>query len=54
MRELKRVVSLEGETDIFLSLGKQFRVVNHLLTNFHAQDSTVIQFTAAFIGDNLP
>lgn len=42
-----------GEADIFIYPGYEFRVVDALLTNFHAPDSTVIQLAAAFAGEDL-
>ncbi|NTW84330.1 MAG: tRNA preQ1(34) S-adenosylmethionine ribosyltransferase-isomerase QueA [Chlorobiaceae bacterium] len=46
--------SLSGEADIFIYPGYRFRVVDTLLTNFHAPRSTVLMLTAAFAGlDNL-
>ena len=45
---------LTGEADIFIYPGYQFRMVDCLLTNFHAPRSTVLMLTAAFAGpDNL-
>jgi S-adenosylmethionine:tRNA ribosyltransferase-isomerase len=41
---------LSGEADIFIYPGYEFRVVNHLITNFHAPKSTVLMLTAAFTG----
>lgn len=45
--------AITGEADIFIYPGYQFRVVDALLTNFHAPDSTVIQLAAAFAGGDL-
>jgi S-adenosylmethionine:tRNA ribosyltransferase-isomerase len=41
---------LTGEADIFIYPGYQFRIVDCLLTNFHAPRSTVLMLTAAFAG----
>ncbi len=42
--------SLTGEADIFIYPGYDFRVVDALLTNFHAPKSTVLMLVAAFAG----
>ncbi|MEZ4210573.1 MAG: tRNA preQ1(34) S-adenosylmethionine ribosyltransferase-isomerase QueA [Patescibacteria group bacterium] len=43
-----------GEADIFIYPGYQFKVVDCLITNFHAPKSTVLMLAAAFAGkDNL-
>jgi S-adenosylmethionine:tRNA ribosyltransferase-isomerase len=42
--------SWNGETDIFITPGFQFRVVDLLLTNFHLPRSTLFMLTAAFAG----
>jgi S-adenosylmethionine:tRNA ribosyltransferase-isomerase len=43
-----------GEADIFIYPGYKFKVVDGLLTNFHAPKSTVLMLAAAFAGwDNL-
>ncbi|MDR0591540.1 MAG: tRNA preQ1(34) S-adenosylmethionine ribosyltransferase-isomerase QueA [Candidatus Nomurabacteria bacterium] len=39
-----------GEADIFIYPGYDFKVVDVLLTNFHAPKSTVLMLTAAFAG----
>lgn len=39
-----------GEADIFIYPGYRFRVIDVLLTNFHAPRSTVLMLTAAFAG----
>jgi S-adenosylmethionine:tRNA ribosyltransferase-isomerase len=43
-----------GEDDIFIYPGFEFKMVDALLTNFHAPKSTVLMLAAAFAGwDNL-
>lgn len=38
----------EGETDIFIYPGYEFRVVDGLITNFHLPESTLIMLVSAF------
>jgi S-adenosylmethionine:tRNA ribosyltransferase-isomerase len=42
--------ALTGEADIFIYPGRRFRIIDALLTNFHAPRSTVLMLTAAFAG----
>ena len=43
-----------GEADIFIYPGYEFKVIDNLITNFHAPKSTVLMLAAAFAGkDNL-
>ena len=39
-----------GETEIFISPGFQFRLVNALLTNFHLPKSSLLMLVSAFAG----
>ncbi len=40
----------EGEDDIFIYPGFEFQVIDALLTNFHAPNSTVLMLASAFAG----
>ena len=40
----------EGDTDIFITPGFEFRVVDRLLTNFHLPKSTLMMLVSALAG----
>lgn len=44
--------SICGEADIFIYPGYSFKIVDSLLTNFHAPKSTVLMMASAFAGQN--
>lgn len=44
------IAPFDGETNIFISPGYQFRVVDRLLTNFHLPKSTLLMLVCAFAG----
>jgi S-adenosylmethionine:tRNA ribosyltransferase-isomerase len=39
-----------GKTNLYIYPGYQFKTVDHLVTNFHQPDSTLILLVSAFIG----
>jgi len=45
-----RVVAEEGETDIFITPGFAFRVVDAMITNFHLPQSSLLVLVSAFAG----
>ena len=49
----ERVAPCEGETDIFLFPGHEFRAIDGLVTNFHQPHSTLLLLVAALAGRDL-
>ena len=45
-----RIAAWEGETDIFIYPGFEFRVIDAMLTNFHLPQSTLLMLVSAFAG----
>lgn len=45
-----RVAEFEGSTDLFITPGFEFRVVDALVTNFHLPRTTLLALVAAFAG----
>lgn len=40
----------QGETDIFITPGYEFKVIDGLITNFHLSESTLLMLVSAFAG----
>lgn len=45
-----RLQAFEGDTDLFITPGYRFRVVDALFTNFHLPESTLLMLVSAFAG----
>lgn len=50
----EEILPKEGETDIFIYPGYEFKILDGLITNFHLPESTLIMLVSAFAGyDNV-
>ncbi len=47
-----KIEPYEGETDIFIYPGYQFKSVDAMITNFHLSESTLLMLVSAFSGKN--
>ena len=45
-----KLVAADGNTDIFINPGYQFKVLDGLVTNFHLPESTLIMLVSALLG----
>ncbi len=48
-----KVKSFSGNTDLYIYPGYKWKVVDHLVTNFHMPDSSLILLVSSFMGINL-
>ena len=49
-QQCAHIAAFKGETDIFIYPGFEFKVVDHLITNFHLPRSTLLMLAAALTG----
>lgn len=48
-----KVVPFNGYTDLYIYPGYKWKVVDHMITNFHMPDSSLILLVSSFMGINL-
>ncbi len=48
LESVARTGKLQGETDILLQVGSEFKIVDRLMTNFHQPQSTLLALVAGF------
>ena len=48
--QVNEIKPYQGETDIFIYPGYEFKVVDALITNFHLSESTLLMLVSAFAG----
>lgn len=53
LADTKQTTEITGEADIFIYPGYKFKIVDGMITNFHAPHSTVLMMAAAFTGWDL-
>jgi S-adenosylmethionine:tRNA ribosyltransferase-isomerase len=44
------VIAIQEETDLFITPGYHYRVVDAIITNFHLPKSTLLMMISAFVG----
>jgi S-adenosylmethionine:tRNA ribosyltransferase-isomerase len=49
-RDTGYIAPWQGETDIFITPGFEFKIVDRLVTNFHLPKSTLLMLVSAFMG----
>ena len=49
-----RIRPFDGPTDLFITPGYRARVIDGIITNFHAPRTTLLALIAAFVGENWP
>ena len=52
-RKTGKIARWEGETDIFIYPGFEFRVADGLMTNFHLPKSTLMMLVSALMGQDV-
>jgi len=48
--KIEALESYTGETDIFITPGYEFKMIDALITNFHLSESTLLMLVSAFAG----